>query len=329
VAAAKREGRVAIAGPPGDTYRATLSAFQQTYPEIQVDYGGASGRDLASKLIAEHQAGQYLWDVHVGGSDTSLVQLVPAGIIDPLKPMLIRPERWDDAKWINGFDWGFMDAARERVFAFAASVSFAVYINRDVVPESEFSRVDDLLSPRYRGKIVLNEPRESGSGSVGTSRLLQSMGKDWLRRLFQDQEPVVTRNLRQQLEWLVRGQYPIAMGVDTAGLEEFQRQGLGRNVRPLSVPEVRSVAGGFGGCACPISHAPHPSATKVYLDWLLSQEGQTLWVKTTARNSRRTDVEVVDQEGAISPGVDYFIVQREGNQSIRQEAISLAKEVLP
>jgi iron(III) transport system substrate-binding protein len=329
LAAAKREGRVVIAGPPGDQYRGALSAFQQSYPEIQIDYAGSSGRDFTAKIIAEQQAGQYLWDVHVGGADSAVTQLAPAGVLDPLRSALIRPERWDDAKWINGFDWGFMDAAREHVNAFSAFFTFSIYINRDVVPESEFSRVDDLLSPRFRGKIVVNEPREAGSGSGNSARLLKSMGRDWLRRVFHEQDLVVTRNLRQQIEWLVRGQYPIAIGIDTAGLDEFQRQGLGRNVRPLDVPEGRGVAVGFGGCACAVTRPPHPNAAKVYLDWLLSYEGQTTWAKTLGRNSRRADVEVVDRDSAITPGVDHFIMQRAENHPLRDETIGIAKEALP
>jgi iron(III) transport system substrate-binding protein len=329
VAAAKREGRVAVAGPPGDLYRAALSAFQQAYPEIQVDYNGSSGRDFTAKIIAEQQAGQYLWDVHVGGADSAVTQLVPAGVVDPLRSALIRPERWDDAKWINGFDWGFMDASRERVNAFSAYITYSIYINRDVVPESDFSRVDDLLNPRWKGKIVVNEPREAGSGSVNSARLLKSMGRDWLRRLFHEQELVVTRNLRQHLEWLVRGQYPIAIGVESAGLEEFQRQGLGRNVQPLDVPEAKGAAVGFGGCACAVTRPPHPNAVKVYLDWLLSYEGQTTWAKTSGRNSRRADVDVVDRDSAITPGVDHFIMQRPENLSLREETMGIAKEALP
>ena len=227
--------------------------------------------------------------------------------------MLIRPERWDDSKWINGFDWGFMDKARERIFAINSYFTYAIYINRDVIPTSEFSRVEDLLNPRFRGRIVVNEPREAGSGSVNMARLLQSMGPDWLRRVFQEQDLMVTRNLRQQLEWLTRGQYPIAIGVDSAGLEEFQRQGLALNVHPLDLPDSKGVANGFGGCGCAISNPPHPNAAKVYLDWLLSHEGQTNWAKSTARNARRSDVEIVDPMSAIQPGVDHFIVQREEN----------------
>jgi iron(III) transport system substrate-binding protein len=328
LAAAKREGRVSVAGPPGETYRVPLLAFQQAYPDIRVEYNGSSGRDFASKILAERQAGQYLWDVHVGGSDTALTQLAPSGALDPLRSRLIRPDRWDDSKWFNGFDWGFMDEAKERVNIFALYVTYAIYVNRDVVPDAELSRLDDLLQPRFRGRISINEPREAGAGSVSATRLYHSMGRDWLRRLFQN-ELIVTRNLRQQLEWLVRGQYPIAIGIDAAGLEEFQQQGLGQNVRFLDQVEAAGATGGFGGCACAISNPPHPNAAKVYFDWLLSKEGQTLWAKQSTRNSRRTDVEIVDPEGAARPGVDYFIVGRQTTQPIREEAMALAKETLP
>jgi hypothetical protein len=62
---------------------------------------------------------------------------------------------------------------------------------------------------------------------------------------------------------------------------------------------------------------------------LLSHEGQTAWAKSTTRNARRSDVEVVDPMSAIQPGVDHFIVQREENHWLREEAIGLAKEYLP
>ncbi|HEX2260902.1 MAG TPA: hypothetical protein VHJ56_04660, partial [Candidatus Binatia bacterium] len=37
-------------------------------------------------------------------------------------------------------------------------------------------------------------------------------------------------------------------------------------------------------------NAPHPNATKVYVNWFLSREGQLIWQKLTGRNSFRTDI---------------------------------------
>jgi ABC-type Fe3+ transport system substrate-binding protein len=42
-----------------------------------------------------------------------------------------------------------------------------------------------------------------------------------------------------------------------------------------------------------LKNAPHPNATKVFMNWLLSQEGQDTWASTvTDANSRRLDIKV-------------------------------------
>jgi iron(III) transport system substrate-binding protein len=330
VAAAKREGRVVVVGVPGEAYREILTAFQKTYPEIQVEYQGVSGRDFVSKIMAERQADQFLWDVYVAGGDTAVTHLAPAGILDPVKAAVIRPDVLDDSKWLNGFDWGFQDAARQRAFGFAAYLHYAIYVNRDLVPESELASVADLLHPRFKGRISFNEPREAGTGSSAGATVMLALGPDRLRQFYREQDVRITRDLRQQVEWLVRGQQPIGIGVNAVNLSDFQRQGLGLNVRHLDAPDAYNVAMGGGGCGCIVNRPANPNAAKVYLNWLLSQEGQTLWVKTiVGHNSRRLDVEIGDAKTALKPGVEYVIFSREENQYVREEATRIAKETLP
>jgi iron(III) transport system substrate-binding protein len=329
VAAAKQEGRVVVGGPPGEIYRQALTAFQQAYPEIRVEYTGASGRDFGPKVVAERQAGQYLWDIHVGGADTANVQLVPIGAIAETKPLIIRPDILDDSKWLNGFDWGFMDSARLRVFGSSAYLNWSVYVNREVLPESEFSKLEDLMDPRTKGKIVWNEPREAGAGAFHASAIMLTLGEEGLRKVFSQQEVVATKDLRQQVEWLTRGRYPIAIGVDQTSLDEFQRLGVGLNVRPLDSSGAVSVTTGFGGCACVLTNAPHPNAARVYLNWFLSRDGQAVWNKTTSSNSRRLDIEPADPVSMPNPGVDYKILNRQEYQQVRLDTIRIAKEALP
>src|SRR4051812_3083675 len=50
VEAAKQEGRIVIAGPPGESWRAALSSFQNDYPGIAVDYNGFNSRDFFPRL---------------------------------------------------------------------------------------------------------------------------------------------------------------------------------------------------------------------------------------------------------------------------------------
>ena len=225
LAAAKQEGRVVVFGPPGDSSRQALTAFQSTYPEIQVEFFGARGADFITRVLAERRADQYLADVHVGGTGGIIGELLPAGAIDPLKPALIRPEVLDDSHWYNGFDWGFMDRERQRVFSYTSYVSWSVFINRDVIPEGEFTRLDDLLDPKYRGKISINEPRDSSAGAFHSVVIIKQLGTDAYRKLLTEQDISVHPDTRQQVETLVRGTRPIGIGVSQAPLLEFQKQG--------------------------------------------------------------------------------------------------------
>ena len=328
LAAAKQEGRVVVFGPPGDSSRQALTAFQSTYPEIQVEFFGARGADFITRVLAERRADQYLADVHVGGTGGIIGDLIPAGALDPLKPALIRPEVLDDSHWYNGFDWGFMDRERQRVFSYTSYVSWSVFVNRDVIPEGEFTRLDDLLDPKYRGKISINEPRDSSAGAFHSVVIIKQLGTDAYRKLLTEQDISVHPDTRQQVETLVRGTRPIGIGVSQAPLLEFQKQGLGRNVRPLELPEASALTGGFGGCACLMNRAPHPNAARVYLDWLLSREGQTHWNRAYPANSRRLDVEPVDPATLPRPGIDYFVVEREENRAVRDEQFQLARDLL-
>jgi iron(III) transport system substrate-binding protein len=326
LAQARQEGTVAVAGPPGTEYRTALAAFEQAHPDIKLEFNGASGRDFEPKLLAERQAGQYLLDVHVGGTSTAL-SMKPHGVFAPIRPALLLPEVVDDAKWLWGFDWGFMDTDRQLMYGFEANLRPAIHVNRDFVPQSELSTVEQLLEPRWRGKISWNDPRVNGAGSGTAAHLVMVRGEDFWTRLLQ-QEVVATRDLRQQAEWLVRGTYPIAGGVDTTFLVPFVREGVGRNVTPLA---QNTEAGGrlevgFGTVYL-MDRAPHPNAARVYLNWLLSRDGQVAWSTATARNSRRLDV-APSPDAAPDPSKSYLTTNAEAAVDFQLRAQELAREVL-
>jgi hypothetical protein len=139
----------------------------------------------------------------------------------------------------------------------------------------------------------------------------------------------VHSDTRQQVELLVRGSRPIGIGISAGPLTEFQRQGLGQNVRPLDRIDASALTGGFGGCACLMDRPAHPNAAAVYLDWLLSREGQTQWNRAVPSNSRRLDIEPADPATLPKAGVEYMYIEREANRELRDEQFRLAKEFLP
>jgi iron(III) transport system substrate-binding protein len=326
LSAAKREGRVVVAGSHGEVFRQALTAFQQAYPEIKLEFSAASGRDWAPKILAEREAGKYLWDVYVSGSDTPNAVLKPRGVFEPLRSALILPEILDDSKWLGGFNDGWMDNDRQFIYGFAGRMHNLVYINREFISETELNSVDQLLDPKWRGKISWNEPQAAGGGSAVAAYWLVIKGEDWVRQLLAH-GVVITRDLRQQVEWLVRGRYPVGIGTSPRRLLMFHEQGIGLKVEALAPRTVLGSRLSAGpGNVMLFNRAPSPNAAKVYINWLLSKAGQTQYVKVVDENSRRLDVPG-PSESAPDPKIQYINVNKEQYLPYMKKARDLAKEV--
>jgi ABC-type Fe3+ transport system substrate-binding protein len=57
-----------------------------------------------------------------------------------------------------------------------------------------------------------------------------------------------------------------------------------------------------------LDRAPHPNAAKVFVNWLLTREGQQLWQNTQLQVSVRGDLDdgAVPRNWLPQPGVNYF-----------------------
>ena len=154
------------------------------------------------------------------------------------------------------------------------------------------------------------------------------LGDGFLQNLYAD-DLTLTRDNRQQVEALVRGRNPIAFGVSGGQIVEFQNEGLGKNVKPLApTTRGRRLTPGFGALAL-INRPPHPNATRVYVDWLLSKEGQTTWAQLVLDCSRRLDVSNCSPENRPDPTRQYPpSIDHEDYQHFQDEAMALAKQVI-
>lgn len=329
VATANAESKVIIAGPPGTQWRDATMKFETAHPGITVEFMGAVGRDHVTRLLAERRGGLFQWDLLIAGA-ASGVSAKSASVLDPLNGALVLPEVLNDRGWLGGFADGWMDNEGRFIYAFMGDLSPEVYVNRDVIPEKELSRVEALVDPKWRGRISWNEPRAPGGGSLQAANLLYLLGDDFLQKLLK-QDVAVIGDLRQQVDWIVRGKYPIAMSLDYRFLTEFQRQGVGLNVVPLA-PDTAAGGGkrlspGFG-CVMLINQAPHPNAAKVFVNWLLSRQGQDAYAQATGVNSRRVDAVSGREIARPKPGVKYYSLNKENMLQYNDRAIVIAKDIL-
>jgi iron(III) transport system substrate-binding protein len=330
--AAQSEGVVIVHGAPGRAYEQALSkGFEQANSGIRVEYSGANNRTAVPKLFRERDAGLFLWDVWIGGPATMLSQLKTRGVLAPLPPVLFS-DMTDDALWLHGFDDGWMDREKTYVYAFDAGIQETALINWDFIKREDIKSVADVLKPQFAGKILFDEPRRGGSGNGSSMGLMVNFGEDFLRKVYA-QKVAVTENRRQAAEWLVRGRYPIVFGTGINEFQMFREQGLGKNIGPIPMTpnEKVQMTPGFGSVSL-VDRPPHPNAATIYINWLLSRDGQSKWVGTQ-RTSRRVDAPCdalcQDNREIISKaGINYFKGQDENAVPIRERAIVVAKEVI-
>jgi iron(III) transport system substrate-binding protein len=207
------------------------------------------------------------------------------------------PEVVDNSKWIGGIDSLFGDKEKKYVLHFASSLLGSVLIDRDVISEKEFGSTKDLLDPRWKGKIVMQDPRSGGSGNAAFATFIVKYGEQFARDLLSKQDVVISDNKRQMAEWVVRKRYPIAIGMGSDDtIAQFQQQGLGKNVKGVSGDDAVG-----GDAVILINRAPHPNATKVYVNWLLSKKTQARLAEVAKLNSRRNDVKAGNPELALDP----------------------------
>lgn len=294
VAAAKKEGKVVVSASSSELLRQVLTTFEQDYPDIKLEYHSMNGRTLRARVEKEREIGQYLWDLRIGGTDAATYKWKSTGLLDPIRPLLALPEVADNGKWIGGIDSLFGDVEKKYVLHFTSSFFGGVVVDRDVVPEKDFKTAKDLLDPRWKGKIVMQDPRGGGSGNQALAAFIMKYGDQFARDLLSKQDVVISDSKRQMAEWVVRKRYPIAIGMGSDDtIAQFQKQGLGKNVKTVSRDDAIG-----GDAVILLNRAPHPNAAKVYVNWLLSKKTQEKLARVAALNSRRTDVKPGNPEMA-------------------------------
>jgi iron(III) transport system substrate-binding protein len=328
LAAARQEGVLTVSILPGSLFRDWLAQFERKYPGIRLEVSGLTGREVGARILPERGAGQYLWDVYIGGGDTASSILKPDGALDPLKPALILPEVLDDSKWLGGFDAGFTDLEGKYAYAFPIELVPTVYVNRDFVSEAELSRVEQLVEPRWRGRMSIYDPRQPGKGAGDGGHFILMKGEDWWRQLLA-QDLVVTVDRRQRIEWAILGRYPVGISISNSSLPDFQQKGVGLNIVPLGFGTELGSRVSLTPAMGLINRAPHPNAAKVFVNWALSREGQQLYAQYLEDNSRRLDVQG-RADTMPDPKVQYPpSMSVEAYTGYQHRAMEIAKAVLP
>ena len=302
LAAAQKEGRLAIAGPPELANPFTDGFLRDT--GIQIDYLGTDARDRSSRVGREIRSGSVTIDIaFLGSADLPLVK---EGFFDDEASRLMLPGVTDPKNWRDGaLKW--VDNTKQYMLQTAAYISAVPIYDGNEVKPGELTSWKQLLDPKFKGKIVAYDPRSGGPGMLVAGYIGATFGMDFLKSLYLGQEVVYSLNTRQMTEWIARGVEIVGLGVPAADYSALTSAGI-TNLVAADFPDgPGALTGGFSVILAP-KGGPHPNATTVFLNWYASRPAQEAYAKALNVISRRTDVPVGSTVPAFTvpkPGVTY------------------------
>jgi len=236
--------------------RPLVEAFQKKYPGVTVKYARADSGPNAIKVIDEARAGKVVGDVFDGIATAP--PLLKAELVAPFTPSdagKYPPEMRDpDGRW-NALVVYFLTPG----------------INTQIVGKDEIKTAQDLLNPKWKGKIAWSTDPWSGC-AVYVGSVLQTMGEDkgmaFLRALAKQDIINVDATNRAILDQVILGQYPIALSIFNHHAEISAQKGA-----PVAWLKTEPISAPFHSIGL-VKNAPHPDAGKLLIDFLLSEEGQ-------------------------------------------------------
>lgn len=246
-----------------------VEGFERKYQFLKVKLYRTGTSPLHNKIITEALAGKHSWDVSNSILQTHhlIERKLVAKYKSPETSMLLDPEMAD----------------KEGYWTAIYVVPFVLGFNTNLVKATDVPKTyEDLLSSRWKGKKISidNEGYELLQGlsiAWGKERALAFLKK------LAAQDPVSRRGNSLRVELTVAGEFPVAIAM-ASPIQLATSKGAPINWVPLEPVPVTSMA------IMLAEHAPHPNAGKLYIDFVLSREGQEI-LRSQQRIPVRKDVD--------------------------------------
>jgi iron(III) transport system substrate-binding protein len=252
LAAAKQEGSLQVYSAQSQAVVDHITAgFQKAHPEVKLNVFKTLGNTLVTRVQTEERANQHVADIIEGAPEGFAATEQTAGKINT-KATPKSVAGLDEVAWHDGI------GAEDLI------VPTLIY-NTKLVPQAQAPKDwPDLLDPQWKGKISLYEPIPNLTEVY--EYWMQTYGEDFLTKL-KAQNPRIYSSGSQNNE-------AVESGAEAIGVTVINHAGDSINSgAPLkyNLPPKSPVT---GAGVYMTSTAPHPNAALVYLDWVMSPDGQ-------------------------------------------------------
>ncbi len=260
---ARREGTLLIYSGMivNQLLRPLTEAFERKYPFIKTRYWRGDSNQVLVKVISEMQANALEADL-VEGSGLGAFTVAGSRIVLPFySPMFqalpgedIAPDR----------TWA---ATRFRYIGLGYNTNF-------IAPAAAPRSYDDLLDPRWKGKMAWHAGSDASGALVTISTLLATRGEQptraYLARLAQQDIAPLAASNRQVVDQVILGEYWIGLGISAH--HPVISAGRGAPSATVLLDPIPSLSDSIQV----LKGTRHPHAAMLFVDFILSTQAQRM-----------------------------------------------------
>ena len=251
VAAAKKEGQLSVYGS-GIVTKSLTEKFQAV-TGIQTNFLEGRTTEVRERIRTEQASGRGNADVACNGAVTTTNMMREGAFVEhgPLPALANIKLPFRD----NG-----------SLLPYTANALALVVNSKLVTPEQEPKSWRDLTDPKWKDKMLLDEPRVGGVGYVFFAVTIEKLGRPY-QEAFAAQKPTIMADPALANRRIALGEFPLYVGFsfqDWKGL-----RGL-----PLRVVVPKEGALYSTLNAAIVKGGPHPNAARLFLNFLLEEDAQ-------------------------------------------------------
>ena len=235
-------------------------AFERRYPFVKFEYWRGDTAPILQKMTAERRANSVQHDV-LEYSGNAVMTAIKADAVESFASPVLAPYGKD-----------FYDAANG-LWAGTRISYFGLAYNPKLVAANEVPKTyEDLLNPKWRDKLVWAISETGNVQFVAHMMVWQGdrAGEEYLKKLSAQRIVPFTASSRAMVDRVGQGEYSIALHAFANHPVISKAQGASLDVSMLE-PIDSEVAG-----IQMAKGAPHPHAAMLLIDYVMSQEGQTV-----------------------------------------------------
>ena len=251
-------------------YPKIMPQFEKSYPFIKTNTYRATPSGVFTRVDTEARAGRNAVDV-VGSAPVEMWQLKQrkhsAPYLSPELKALPSGSYDKDGYWLG----------------FEVTPLVLAFNTKQVTPAEAPRSYQDLLSPKWKGKMSLGTEEYTWFNilleSIGNKK-----GLDYMQALAKQDLHMPGSSSVMRVQLLLAGESAMAIAARGRRVTEYKQQGA-----PIDFRILDPYAGEPNFVAL-IQRSPHPHAALLFIDWILSEEGQTRIADAAGRISIRKGI---------------------------------------